>query len=247
MNKIYMKKLNIIFYVILFFPLMVFSQMGIGTDLPKSTLDVNGNVNVKQQLFLGGTDNSLGNPGVSGQIVVSNGDDPASWQDVRLPEGISSLTMSSKYIKDDETGVSLTNGVTTAYQENSAITSWSVLENLNTSFSIVNITNKVNFSAQTIVQRSNTDLASYACGIFIDDKLKAVRTDIINTTAGGYKTYNINITLDNIGVGDHTAKFACRGRNIASGSLGIGKVINSTYLSAAMAKSVFKTTILEPM
>ncbi|WP_291099560.1 MULTISPECIES: hypothetical protein [Weeksellaceae] len=247
MNKIIMKNLNIIFCVILLFPVITFSQMGIGTDLPKSTLDVNGNLNIKNQLYLGGTDNSLGNPGVNGQIVVSNGDNPATWQDVRLPEGISTLTISSKYVKDDEIGVSLTNGVTTAYQEDSNLSTWSVIENLNTSFNIVNITNKVNFSVQTIVQRSNSDLASYACGIFIDDKLKAVRTDIINTTAGGYKTYNINITLDNIGVGNHTAKFACRGRNIASGSLGIGKVINATYLSAAMAKSVFKTTILERM
>ncbi len=236
-----------IIYTLLIIPALSSAQVGVGTSSPNATLDVSGDINVRNQLYLGGSDSSLGNPGVNGQILTSNGDQPATWQDVRLPDGIGSFVMSSKYVKNDEVGLSLSEGSTTSYTENGSITGWSVISSLDTDFKVVNESNKVSFSAQTVVQRDNTDIASYACAVFVDNQLKAVRSDVINTTVGGYKTFNLNVTLNNVTPGDHVAKFACRGRYINEGNLSVGRVINSTFLSPGMAKTVFKTIILEPM
>lgn len=243
-----MLKLSMI-YFILFVPLFAFAQLGIGTNLPNATLDVNGDVNVRNQIYLGGNESSIGNPGVSGQIIVSNGTNPASWQDVKIPNGISNLVLSSKYVNDDLVGVTLQDGPTGVYVENSDITvDWLVISGLTTSFEVKKTTNKVNFSAQTVAQRSNSDIASYACAVFVDEKLRAVRTEAISTTAGGYRVYNMNITLSNLSVGTHVAKFACRGRNLNNtGSLMVGGVLNATYLTPGMAKSILKTIILEPL
>ena len=238
-----------IFFTVLFLPVFGLAQLGIGTSLPNAMLDVNGDMNVLNQLSLGGSESDAGNTGVSGQIVASNGANPASWQDIRVPAGTSALVLSSKYVQDDQVGLTLVQGLTTPYLENSDISAeWLVIDGLTTNFEVKKTTNKVNFAAQTVAQRDNSDVASYACAVFVDDKLRAVRTDAINTTAGGYRVYNMNVTLSNLAVGVHVAKFACRGRNFNStGSLAVGRVLNATYLTPGMAKSVLKTIILETL
>lgn len=241
-----MFKLSIV-CMILFVPFFAFAQLGIGTTLPNATLDVNGDINIRNQIYLGGNETAIGNPGTAGQIIVSNGTIPATWQNVQIPDGISEFILSSKYVNDDLVGVTLKDGPTVVYLENTDISAdWLVINGLTTSFEIKKASNRVNFSAQTVAQRSNSDIASYACAVFVDDKLRAVRTDAINTTAGGYRVYNLNITLSDLLVGVHTAKFACRGRNLNNtGSLMVGGVLNATYLTPGMAKSVLKTLILE--
>lgn len=238
-----------IFFTILFLPVFALSQLGIGTNLPNAMLDINGDMNVLNQLYLGGNESDAGVAGANGQIIASNGSNPASWQDIRVPAGTSALILSSKYVQDDQVGLTLVQGTATAYTEGSDISpEWLVIDGLTTNFEVKKTTNKVNFAAQTVAQRDNSDVASYACAVFIDDKLRAVRTDAINTTAGGYRVYNMNITISNLLVGVHVAKFACRGRNLNNtGSLAVGRVLNATYLTPGMAKSVLKTLILEPL
>lgn len=238
-----------IFFTVLFLPVFGLAQLGVGTNLPNAMLDVNGDINILNQLYLGGSESDAGNAGANGQIIASNGVNPASWQDIRVPAGTSALILSSKYVQDDQVGVTLVQGAATPYTENSDISAeWMVIDGLTTNFEVKKATNKVNFAAQTVAQRDNSDVASYACAVFVDDKLRAVRTDAINTTAGGYRVYNMNITISDLLVGTHVAKFACRGRNLNNtGSLAVGRVLNATFLTPGMAKSVLKTLILEPL
>jgi hypothetical protein len=51
-------------------------RVGIGTNNPQTTLDVNGDVNIENRLLL---NNSTGN---SGQVLVSNGNAAPSWQNM---------------------------------------------------------------------------------------------------------------------------------------------------------------------
>lgn len=66
-----MKKPLFLLALLTFFS--AYSQVGIGTETPQSTLHVNGTLQVTNELNVGGDDATAGDAGTSGQILSSNG------------------------------------------------------------------------------------------------------------------------------------------------------------------------------
>nr|WP_315031708.1 hypothetical protein [uncultured Chryseobacterium sp.] len=58
-------------------------RVGINTLSPQETLDVNGGIQLRNNIRLGGSDSSQGDAGKPGQVLVSQGENkPAKWVDV---------------------------------------------------------------------------------------------------------------------------------------------------------------------
>lgn len=73
-----------------------------------------------------------------------------------------------------------------------------------------------------------------------------MRSDFINGNDGTNKTFNMNATLVNLPIKkDYNVKVACI-RRVTLDNLGIGYVVNSTYLNEDMAQSTLTTTVLQP-
>ena len=100
-----MKKL---LFPILLFGNIVFSQVGIETDTPQTTLDINGDINVSGSIYIGGENISAG---TNNQLITSGGDSAAaSWTDKTIPLGMdSSLNTSFMNSYKDSNGVEFNN------------------------------------------------------------------------------------------------------------------------------------------
>lgn len=188
------------------------AQVGINTTSPKSTLDVNGTITLRNELRVGGTKTTTGNPGTANQILVSQGDNVAPvWKTSKLGfYEVDEYRITQSDAKINETGINFSNTVVSPVYQTSDINdpfagasgatpkpAWSELpmkansaaSATATTFKIDNPVNKVDFVFQTAVEMSNTGAATdqfvrYACGIFIDNQLKAVRADQINGVVG---------------------------------------------------------------
>ncbi len=58
-----------------------YTQVGINTNTPQAALHVNGNLQITNELNVGGDATTVGNAGLSGQILKSNGADlPPTWE-----------------------------------------------------------------------------------------------------------------------------------------------------------------------
>lgn len=246
MNKIFITILSL-------FSIGLCAQVGINTSTPVGTLDINGDLNVKNELRIGGTNTVKGDAGAAGTIFHHNANLSVNdWKSIKVADGQGSMSIFSVNTLTDQTGATFSgaNGLTSPYVENSAIdNTWTVLSGTQDTFSISSSTNKVVFLFQTTAQKTGNGSSSsgFACGIFLDDLLKAVRTDVVLGTDGSYKIFNLNATLSNIvPKNNYSVKVACTKRNLNSGTLGIGTPVNATYLNAAMANSVFTTSILQP-
>ncbi|ASE61845.1 hypothetical protein [Chryseobacterium indologenes] len=220
------KTLAVSFFCIL---LSVDGQVGINTKKPQSTLDVNGNVSIRNEFRVGGTPNTQGNPGTNNQILVSQGTGNApQWKTAKVDfyeEGQYRSTASMAI--SDNTGINFGNAnlgdnITTS-NLNEDITGttpiWTEIPGLASSFSITYGVNEVNFVFQTGVEMSNINndtskYVRYMCGIFIDNKLQGMRAGQINgVPQKNQKTqsiFTLNYTLENLSVGTHTAKIGCR-------------------------------------
>ncbi len=97
-----MKKLLLSFVCALFWGIAL-AQVGINTDSPQTELDVNGSIQLRNELQVDG------NPGTPGQIYFSQGDSPADlndWKNVNVPfleEGQYQLV--NTYAVKDEVGI----------------------------------------------------------------------------------------------------------------------------------------------
>jgi hypothetical protein len=229
------------------------AQVGINTTTPVNMLDINGDLNVRKELRTGGTNTVKGSAGAAGTIFHNSSSLTVNdWKSIKVADGLTSMSLYSMNTLEDKTGVSFSgnNGATVPYGEGSNITSsWSVLTGTSSTFSITNSTNKVTFNFQTTAQKTgNGDTStSFACGIFVDDKLKAVRTDVVIGAAGTNKIFNLNATLTDLTPkNNYTVKAACIKRNINSNTLGIGRAVDTTYLNADMSKSVLTLSVLQP-
>lgn len=229
------------------------SQVGINTSTPANMLDVNGDVNLRKELRTGGTDTSKGSAGVAGAIFHNNSDlDVNDWKNIKIADGQGSMSLFFLNTVSDVAGVSFngSNGSTSPYTENAALTdSWSVIPGTVDTFSITNAINKVVFTFQTTTQKTgnNNNSISFACGIFVNNRLKAVRTDVLLGADGTNKIFNLNATLANLQPqNNYTVKVACTKRNINNGTLGVGKVVNTNVLNPEMSQSVLTTSVLQP-
>lgn len=248
---------------------MINAQVGINTAAPQSMLDVNGDLTLRNELRLGGTKTETGNPGTNNQILVSKGDNQSpEWKTSKLRFfDQDEYRITSSDATTDEVGInfgstSLGDGVTTSpigQSINSSNPSWMVIPELESSFKVTNPVNRINFAFQTGVEMSNVGNNSnrfvrYACGIFIDDALVAIRADQINGVNGkGQKNqsiFTLNYVVDNVSANTpQTVKVACRRitSSTAGYFLGIGAAIpNGTQVANNfMLKSILKYDVSE--
>lgn len=254
-NQYKMKKL---LFPILLFGNIVFSQVGIETDTPQTTLDIDGDVNVSGSIYIGGENISAGN---NNQLITSGGDSAAaSWTDKTIPLGMdSSLNTSFMNSYKDSNGVEFDNssaGHTEPYALNDLLDSsvgWKELTDLESQFTISKSENRVNLFFQTMVQFQGSSLASYACGYFINDdmtnrnnfRLKGVRTGIMLPPSGSFNIFNKNSTTINLAPETYTVKIACIKRNISGDNkISIGKPLTDD-LNSYMSESTLNITVLE--
>lgn len=244
-----------IFFIASLFCVALYSaQVGINTPTPVNMLDINGDLNLRRELKVGGTNTVQGTVGAVNTIYHNNTDLPANdWKEIKIADGQGSMSLFFMNTVSDKTGVTFTgaNGVVAPYAENAAITSgsWTVIPNAVGTFPITNGTNKVVFTLQTTAQKTTNGSSSisYACGIFVDDQLRAVRTDVLIGGDGTNKIFNLNATLTNLAIKpSYSVKAACAKRNLNSGTLGIGTAVNTNFLNADMSQSVLTVSVLQP-
>lgn len=253
------------FLPFLLITITISAQVGINTTTPKSTLDVNGDINLRNELRVGGTKTTQGNPGTDNQLLVSQGDNTTpQWKTSKLTfyeQGEYRITGSNAIT--DDIGInfgstSLGDGVPKNTIGENLTTAWSVIDGLTTSLKVGDPTNRINLYFQTGVEMSdvgdNSDrFVRFACGIFLDDKLAALRADQINGIRlkgqRNQSIYTLNYVVNNITPGIHTAKVACR--RITSSTAGynftIGRSISATNQIADnfMLRSILKFDISE--
>lgn len=226
------------------------AQVGINTANPVNTLDINGDLNVRKELRTGGTDLLKGSAGMPGDIFHNNSEMAANdWKNIKIADGQGSMSVFSINTVADQTGVTFSgsNGQSVPYYEGNSISGWSVLPGSSDTFSITNADNKVTFSFQTTVQKTGANSASFACGVFVDDRLRAVRTDVLLGETGAYKIFNLNATLANLTPKNkYTVKVACIKRALTGSTLGIGRAVDTNYLNSDMSQSVLTTSVLQP-
>lgn len=230
------------------------AQVGINTPNPVNMLDVNGDMNLRRELKVGGSNAVQGTVGDANTIYHNNTDLNANdWKNIRIADGQGSMSMFFIDTVADKTGVTFSgsNGVIAPYDENAVLdtNAWTVIPGAVDNFPVTNATNKVVFTLQTTAQKADNGNSSisFACGIFVDNKLRAVRTDVLIGADGTNKIFNLNATLTNLPVkSSYTVKAACAKRNLNSGKLGIGTAVNTAYLNADMSQSVLTTSVLQP-
>lgn len=242
-----------IFLILVSFAGLLNAQVGINTSTPVNTLDINGDLNLRREMRVGGTNTQKGSAGNAGDIFHNNADLATNdWKAIKIADGEGSMSLFSMNTVADQAGATFngSNGSTSPYTENAALdATWTVLSGASDTFSITNGTNKVTFTFQTTAQKTaNTNASiSFACGIFVDNRLKAVRTDVLLGADGTNKIFNLNATLTNLTPkNNYSVKAACTKRNLNAGTLGIGKAVNATFLNADMAQSVLTTSVLQP-
>lgn len=266
---------NIKLLLILLLTNKAFAQVGINTNNPEATLDINGTLNIRKELRINGTDTEKGKEGTVNQLfsVKESGAGVVDgWKSIKLANGTGSLSLYYLNTTVDKDGVEFSvTGSTSSYAENAPFTTststgtanWVRITNNKDTFTITDVTKKSKavLSFQTTVQITpSTDsgtgsYASFACGIFVKkdngaEQLKAVRSDLLSGSAGSYKVYNLNVTLDNLEAGYYEVSAACSNRQLGSDAtlvkLGIGKPVNTKYLNSAMTQSSLSTTVLQP-
>lgn len=244
------------------------AQVGIGTSSPNSTLDVNGKTTLRKELRVGGTSTSVGNAGLNGQVLVSQGEGLSPvWKSLNLSFleegqyklinsylssdqiGISSLSSDGIYLSnvgDDITNVSKGKWVRIAAHKNK--------------FTIKNGRNRLTYQFQTGVEMKATDAAAiqnigFACGVFRNGKLVAVRADKIssnnNTGKEGIQDYifTLSYTEQNVPVGAQEIEVACRKIDAtnAGAEFTIGRNVSNTNAvsNAFTLESIMKVDVIE--
>lgn len=242
---------------------LALSQVGINTDSPNAMLDVNGDVSIRGKVYVGGTEGTPGNPGVNGQVLVSQGPGlPPVWLTLNIPEIEQNYYLIYNNTMEDQTGVSFTsaeisgNNVYTKGTAFSSLSNWKKIPGMTQTFTVNSIENKVYFTFETVAQIGTTgsdnllDAVDFACGIFIDDKLEGVRVNTVeqpSTSYGPFRTITMLHIADDLTVGNHSLDVACtrRANYSTTSSLGIGRAVNISNLNNFMAKSTMKVEVFE--
>ncbi|MGE8431527.1 hypothetical protein [Chryseobacterium joostei] len=217
------------FIFILFVGFIAKSQVGINTKNPQSTLDINGDLTIRNELKTGGTISTAGNPGLDKQLLVSQGSGAApQWKTSKIGffEAGEYHVMESHF-STDQTGIdfgnaSIGDGIATSNTGETiaqATPKWTEIPGLGSTFKVSNADNRINLTFQTGLEMSdvgsnNNQFVRFACGIFVDDTLVSLRADQINGVNGKGKKnqsiFTLNYVIQNIAEGSHTVKVGCR-------------------------------------
>lgn len=216
-----------------FLSLYASAQVGIGTSKPNAGLDVNGKTTLRKELRVGGTSAKAGDAGLNGQVLVSQGEGlPPVWKSLNIPfmeEGQYKLINS--YLSSDQTGISeLSDNVDgDGVNKNNvgdnitdaAKGKWKKIGGLTTNFAIKNGRNRLTYQFQTGIEMkapvsTTSETIRFACGVFRNNTLVAVRPDRIasnnNSGKAGLQDYifTLSYTEQNVPVGQHKVEIACR-------------------------------------
>ena len=249
---------------------LVFAQVGIGTNNPKTTLDVAGDLNLRRELRVGGTASVNGNAGTAGQVLVSSGNSAVpTWKSVNTPfASAGDYQLVNTKVLFDRTGINFsanTNNTPAAYistlGENISTNGWVQIPGLQTTILVEQEGNTLSLIFQTGVESNSgastiTDnrLVKYMCGVFQNDLLVAFRGDEIldvhRKDANNEGVYTLSYSVDDLPVANHVFKVACRRIQTTAGTyeFAIGRPITSSAISNAfMLQSVIKIELLEPV
>ncbi|HLV23579.1 MAG TPA: hypothetical protein VKY36_02220 [Moheibacter sp.] len=256
-----MKKALITFILILNY--LSFAQIGINTNNPNAMLDIDGDLSIRGKIYAGGTEGTLGDPGVAGQVLVSQGPGlPPKWLTLNIPEIEQNYYLIYNNTYEDRTGASFTssqnsgNNLYTRGTSLSSLSSWKKIPDLTQTFEVHSTNNKTYFTFETVAQIATTgsnnllDAVEFACGIFIDGKLEGVRVNTVeqpSSAYGPFRTITMLQIAENLSVGTHAIDVACTRRQSYSTSvaLGIGRAVESENLNNFMAKSTLKVEVYE--
>lgn len=258
----------------LVFSIHINAQVGIKTASPNATLDVNGATTLRKELRVGGTSTQVGNPGLNGQVLVSQGEGlPPVWKSLNVPlVEAGQYKLTNSYLFSDQVGIATfpndSNVIVYKNDVGDEISDtstglWMKIGAFSNTIEIKNNNNRIAYQFQTGVEmRSPTPTTSenvtFACGIFRNGKLVAVRADKVASTnyeaKNGLQDYifTLNYTEKNVSTGTHQIDVACRkivssnpgvtfsiGRNLANQN-------SDPYISNPfILESEFKMDIIE--
>ncbi|MEN4759407.1 MULTISPECIES: hypothetical protein [unclassified Chryseobacterium] len=206
------------------------AQVGIKTEAPKSTLDVNGDTNLRGKLAVLNTVDNVLSEGANDQVLVSQGAGyPPIWKTLRIPEYEPNkfyLIFNNSF--SDRTGVTFTsnevsnNGAsrsTTLVKDATfaSLNRFKKIPGLSQNFTVYSSDSKTYFQFETVVQatfpvNSSPDISiDYACGIFVDDKLVNLRQRNLkaSSAASTFITHNQIGMAANLDKGSHSVSVAC--------------------------------------
>ncbi|RKS96293.1 hypothetical protein [Chryseobacterium defluvii] len=260
------------FCVIGLFSAYAHAQVGIGTNAPNATLDVNGKTTLRKELRVGGTSSQTGNAGLNGQVLVSQGEGlPPVWKSLNvsfMEEGQYKLINS--YLSSDQTGIATLSSGTAGdnvYKNNvgdnisdTSKGTWNKITGLENNFVIKNGKNRLTYQFQTGVEMkapsaTTSQNISFTCGVFRNGKLVAVRPDKIssnnNSEKAGIQDYifTLNYTEQNVPVGNQKVEVACRkiDTSNANTEFTIGRNVSNanTISNAFTLESMIKIDVVE--
>lgn len=224
------------------------AQVGVNTEHPQTELDVNGDLTLRKELRVGGTSSIAGNPGEYGQVLFSQDDSHKPiWKFVNVPfleEG--QIQLKYSYAVQDQVGIQFPTGAGDADDLSelgeSLNTTWTQIPGLETNIEVKRPINKVSVFLQSGVEMPNTYNAEngsryfvrYACGVFMNNKLIAVRGDQINgvnnKNAKNQEVYTLSYVLSDLEIGNYNLKVGCRKiRTSTNGNyaLAIGRTLST--------------------
>ncbi len=262
-----MKIFNTILLInLVFISSSLFAQVGVNTNTPRTTLDVQGDLGIRNKIYLGGDETTIGKLGEVGSVLVSQGENqPPTWKVLRRPEFKPETYYLINYeASSTEKGLTLTSGATNRqlYIKNMTLSdflagngSGGVIDNekLTKTFKVNNSVNKIGLVFETVVHlNSNSTNAGvdFACGVFVDDQLKGVRIFTLNQPTASrapFYTFTLLGSTENLPKKEYTAKVACKRRgsiNSFTGDFGIGKAVY-TNINDFMAQSTLRVEVFE--
>lgn len=256
------------YFLLLFYSTYLFAQVGIETVLPQSALDINGDLTLRKELRLKGTSTIAGDPGQSGQVLFSqDGSNEPMWKFVEIPfleQG--QIQLKYSYAIVDEVGIQFASGpgdgVDLSTLGSPLTNAWTQIPGLQTTVEVNHPANKINLLFQSGVEMPNTYnsenstsyFVRYACGVFMNDQLVALRGDQINgvnnKNAKNQAIYTLSYVLSDMPAGTYTLKVACRKIRTSTGGnyeLAIGRALSSGTQVANnfMLSSNLKVDVME--
>lgn len=190
-----MKKKNFILFFLLAVNLSMYSQVGINTENPQTTLDINGDFQIRGEFRAGSSTVDSVAVGKPGQYLISKGPGlPPAWGDMEMPVlNTGDYVLRDTQFAEDRIGITITGVTTSTLTDGSTLDAqWTVLEGLTTSITTSKDKNRIMLTAQTVIQSplvpagTSDDWSSALCGIFIGTKGAARSTFKLIAVRQGY-------------------------------------------------------------
>lgn len=235
-------------------------RVGINTDSPQETLDVDGNIVFRGPIRVGGSDTSPGDCGEPGQYLVGQSDGTAKWTTLNIPKvKKGNYYLYSTFLQDDQKGVIIPEGSApegTTVQKGESINDWYIMEGLTMDIEVPEIIpsteetkalNTISASFQT--ESMSTEAGGViAIGLFIDGELELAGSTMI--IGGGYanptQTIYLRSMIEDISGGTHKIQVgAKRLHSTETAPIAVGvNIPEATSISPFMMQSALVLDIL---